>query len=88
MSNEHSNGNGNTVDRAKVPHVTITFDPVAFKVQVGGSITDADMLLAVLDQAKRCIESEIRKAQAIGIQNSMVQAAQDRAVVAALRKGA
>lgn len=86
MDRDEHNGNGNGVDSVKVPHVVITFDPVAFKVQVGGSITDADMLLSVLDQAKRVVEFEIRKAQAVAMQQAAMQAAQDRAVADALRK--
>lgn len=81
-----SDGNGNGVARETVAVLQLSYTPRTCKLEIGGSVENFDMALAMLEQAKRHFEGELRRAAAIRMQQELHQLAQDQAVAAALRK--
>lgn len=81
------NGNGgNGVQGEKVAVLQLSFTPRTFKLDIGGSVENIDIALAMLEQAKRHFEGELRAMKALQLQQRMTQAAQDNAIAQSLRK--
>jgi hypothetical protein len=83
MSN---NGGGDGIEREAVAVLELTFTPATFRLQIGGNCVNADVALAMLAQARRYYEGELRKASALRMQQELRDLAADQAVAAALRK--
>lgn len=81
-----SDGNGNGVERRSVVVLQLTFEPATFRLDIGGNCVNADVALAMLDQAKRAYEHELRKLAALRMQQELHEMAQNAQVAAALRK--
>jgi hypothetical protein len=78
--------NGNGVEHEKVAVLQLTFTPSLFRLEIGGSVENFDMALAMLEQAKRHFEGELRKANAIALQQQMTRMAEDQRIAAAMRR--
>jgi hypothetical protein len=80
-------GNGERgIERQDAIVLSLTFYPATFRLEIAGNCTNADVALAVLDQARRWYESELRKMAAFRMQQELRDMAQDAVVAAALRK--
>lgn len=55
-------------------------------VHIGGNIENADVALAVLNQAVRYFEAQLRAQAALQMQEQLARAASERAIADALRK--
>jgi hypothetical protein len=64
----------------------LTFTPATFRLEIGGNCVNADIALAAMEQARRYYEGELRKAQAMRMQQELAQIVQEQQVAAALRK--
>lgn len=84
MDNNGDNGNG--VERVQAVVLQLTFYPATFRLEVGGNCVNADVAMAMLDQAKRAYEHELRKLAAMRMQQELQEMAQNAQVAAALRK--
>jgi hypothetical protein len=65
--------------------MTLTFDPETFHLDVKFTGPNLDCALAMLDQAKRWFENQLRAAAAMQIQADMQRARSDAALAASLR---
>lgn len=83
---EDGNGNGSGVSKQGVVVLQLTFYPATFRLEIGGNCQNADIALAAMEQARRYYEGELRKIQAIQLQQSLRDMAANEVVAAALRK--
>lgn len=72
---------------ASVPRVIITItDVVNFKMDVGGSFPSLDYALNMLEQAKRELDSQWRRAKALQLQQELAERAQADAIAQQIRR--
>lgn len=77
---------GNGIERRNVVVLQLTFEPATFRLEIGGNCVNADVALAAMEQARRYYEGELRKIQAMQMQQQLRDMAANEAVAAALRK--
>lgn len=75
----------NGVERVSVVVLQLTFCPATFRLEIGGNCVNADIALAAMEQARRYYEGELRKVQALRMQQELAEIAQNARVAAALR---
>lgn len=63
----------------------LSFTPATFRLEIGGNLVNADIAIAMLDQAKRHFENELRKVNAMRLQQELAEMVQNAKVAAALR---
>jgi hypothetical protein len=83
------NGNANGVQRIEKRSAVVlqlSFEPATFRLEISGNCVNADVALAIMAQARRYYEGELRKAAALRMQQELRDLAADQAVAAALRK--
>lgn len=81
---DEGNGNGSVQARA-VDTIVLTYDRATDHLDVGGKFNSIDLALDMLGRARRALEFEQKKQQAIEMQQALRQAAADQAVAEALR---
>lgn len=79
--NTKQNGGGELVDT-----LILTYNRATDRLDIGGNTSSLDLSLDMLGRARRAIEFQMRKAQALDIQAAARQQAADEAIAAALRK--
>lgn len=82
-------GNPTRKDNGKGEHYTqlvLTLDVLpTWHLHIGGNIENADVAVAMLDQAKRYFEAQLRAAQAMQLQRQMAEQAENARIAAAVR---
>lgn len=81
-------GKSNGVERTKielVDTVILTYNRVTDHLNVGGTACSLDIMLDMLGRARRYIEFQQRKAQALEIQKAAREEAENARIAAALR---
>jgi hypothetical protein len=79
----NGNGGGKFTDR-----LIIDFNRDTFAMAVGGQVFSHDVMLAMIEQAKRNIEKEVRKAQALELQKELAELARDRQIADEIQRNA
>jgi len=74
------------IERQGVVVLTLTFTPATFRLEIGGNCVNADIALAVMAQARRYYEGELRKVAALRMQQELRDMVQNEAVAAAMRR--
>jgi hypothetical protein len=87
-SMDGSNGNGAGERPNGTQKLTITFTPETFALHVDLNVMNADCALAMLEQAKRWVEKQIRLASLVEAQNALAQNARDAQIAQHLRSTA
>ena len=67
-------------------HLALTFDPETFHLDVKFTGPNLDCALAMLDQARRWFENQLRAAAAMQIQADMQRASADASLAASIRR--
>jgi hypothetical protein len=75
-------------DKPAVATMALTFDPAGFQLRVDFKGPNVECALAMLAQATRWFEAQLRAAQALQIQADMRRQAEDAAIAASLRNPA
>ena len=86
MDNDNGNGNGSGITKQELVVLELTFCPATFALRIGGNCVNADIALAMMEQARRYYEGELRKVAAMQLQQKLRDMEKNEAVAAALRK--
>jgi hypothetical protein len=70
-----------------VDRIVLTYDRTADHLQVDGKCNSLELMLDILGRATRTVEQQIRAANAMQLQNTLHQMAEDRRIADELRKG-
>jgi len=65
--------------------ITLTFTASPWHLDIKATVESFDQALAMLDQARRWFENQLRLAAAVEAQQAMERARQDAAIAAAVR---
>lgn len=87
MSNS-DNGKANGVEHKEVKlvdTVVLTYNRITDHLEISGEAQSVDLMLDMLYRARRSLEFQQRKAQALEIQVAALRAAEDARIAAALR---
>lgn len=84
MSTNGSNGAPPQGDEL-VDTIVLTYNRRTDHLDIGGTAASLDLMLDMLGRARRAIEFQQRKAQALEIQAAAVRAAEDARIAAAIR---
>lgn len=85
MDNGKSGDNHGKATAVDVHVLTLTLTVSPWHLEVGGQVESWDLALAMLDQARRDIESKIRLAHALEAQRQMQLAAENAAIAERVR---
>jgi hypothetical protein len=86
LSNSEHNSNGERgVEHQAVDTLVLTYNRATDHLDVGGKFASIDLALDMLGRARRALEFQQRKMQAIEIQLAAQQALRDAAVADAVR---
>lgn len=85
----NANGSNGAPPQAEelVDTVILTYNRRTDHLDIGGTAASLDLILDMLGRARRAIEFQQRKAQALEIQAAAVRAAEDARIAAAIRNG-
>ena len=82
-----NNGNGAGGVKQWTDTLTLHFDRTTHRLHLSGEVHNVDVALAMLAQATREYERQLRAQHAIQLQAELAQAARDQQIADAMRRG-
>lgn len=82
-------GKDNGVERKQVElidTVVLTYNRLTDHLDIGGTAASLDLMLDMLGRARRALEFQLRKAQALEMQAAALEQAENARIAAAMRK--
>lgn len=86
MHESGGNGNGNVERERRRSTLTLTFDHETFHLDVKGEAPSVEVFMAMLQQATRYFEAQVRLATGLQLRQQMAEQQQAAAVAAALAR--